>query len=571
MKLRVLKLLLLLLMVLGFSAYLSYGAWQAPSRPLVSSFNTSFWDVPPAFPPLDAEVAYIGENTVDGVPLEQYNITFNSHYFNGSIITIHAVVVKPSAESQGLPGILVMHGTGGSYSQMLPFGLQVASKGYAVMMMDSPGCGQSTGPGSSPENTVNFSEGPYSAYYYHNVLAASRAITVLSSLPYVNGSAIAASGASMGGVTTFILAAVDDRVRAAIPVVASGYFDEIAQEGSLANFIIPQGVKASDPEALDLIRYFDCRAYAQQLEVPTLMLVGTNDEFFFLEAVNKTYSLIPSEKAIALAPNHGHFSVADGWISSAVAWLDQNLKGRGELPTPPTPTAEVINFYTGLRVVTEGGQPLPANTTVFYRYGLPGSPWVESPGGFIPLLPLPNDVQYFIAVKEGGSIASTSQVFDARAQSSLFAVALLFIIALAILLAFNWRDDLRELISSDRTSFILFAGSLLIWLVAAYATSAPWIEFAGRSSVSLLELWDRYALHLPSFYLVFAALLAALAGYAVRMWAGGIILAAVALPAYYYLATLLPQAIVISWGAYLLGACVGASLVVPAVLKIVRG
>jgi cephalosporin-C deacetylase-like acetyl esterase len=574
-KLVVLEVIALILIAMSFFSYLSYGGWNTAPTPLVTEFNTSFWNLDTInYPPLNTSLSYIGNRTVGETTIDTYDVFFNSHTFNGSTIRIHAVLLIPPGTD--LPAILLLHGTGGSAEDMLPIGLESASRGYAVFAMDSPGCGNSTGPTSSPENTVNFEDGPYSAYYYQNVVAASRAITVLTTLPFVNGSSIAVCGASMGGVTTFILSAVDSRLKVAIPVVASGYFDDVAQRGSFANFIVPSSMNITDPDGLALIRYFDCRAYAANLSIPTLMLIGTHDEFFFLDAVNKTYALIPSDKALNLAPNHGH-SLADGWLNSANIWLDHYLKGQPpSLPVVSVPTAALINFYTSVKVDVS---PSPGNytTSVFYRYGLPGSFWTEislDKGETIPLLPLPTTMQYFLAVKANDTTVSTSPVYQIQTTSSYFYMIALFLLAFGLLLMINWRSELWAHISSDNVKSMLFAFGIIFWIIAAFSLALPWLNIPGKTSVSLLQMWDNYAIHLPTINILFVALLVALAGYAIRMWIGGILLLVPAVVIYYYIATFIiwsGGAFVFAWGAYLFAVLLGASLLIPAVVKIIRG
>jgi cephalosporin-C deacetylase-like acetyl esterase len=574
-KLVVVEIAALILIAMSFFAYLSYGSWNTTPPPLVTEFNTSFWNLDTInYPPLNTTLSYIGNRTVGGTTIDMYDVFFNSHVFNGSTIRIHAVLLRPPGTD--LSTVLLLHGTGGSAEDMLPYGLELASRGYAVTAMDSPGCGNSTGPASSPENIVNFKDGPYSAYYYQNVVAASRAITVLTTLSYVNGSSIAVSGASMGGVATFILSAVDSRVKVAIPIVASGYFDDIVQRGSLASLIVPSSMNIINPDGLALIKYFDCRAYAARLNVPTLMLIGTNDEYFFLDAVNKTYALIQSDKAINLAPNHGH-SLAVGWLDSAEVWLDHYLKGQPQsLPVPSVQMAALINFYTSVKV-NASTSSRNYTTSVFYRYSLPGSLWSEinlDKGENIPLPPLPTTVQYFLAVKANGTSLSTSPVYQVQATSSYFFVTFLFILVLGLLLAINWRTELWASIRSDNLKSTLFTLSIIIWIVAAISLALPWIDIPGKASVSLIQMWDNYSIHLPTINIIFLALLVALAGYAIRIWIGGIILLVPAVLLYYYLLTFsveLGNAFIFTWGAYLFGICVGLSLLIPALLKIVRG
>lgn len=567
----VLKVLLLVLVGVLFSSFIASDTWHPSHKSLVETFNATFWESGIEYPPLEMNVSYIGNSTVGEVVLDVYDVFFNSHVFNDTMIRIHAMILRPPGES--LPTVLLLHGTGGSYLQLLPYGRALSSHGYVVVLMDSPGCGLSSGPTSSPENTVDFSDGPYSAYYYHNVIAARRAITMISVLPYVNPDAIAVSGASMGGVATYLVAATDNRVKAAIPVVASGYFDEIVMGGSFANFIVPPEITLNDQAGIDLIKYFDCRAYAASLSVPTLLLIGTHDEFFFIEAVNKTYSIIPCDKAINLAPNTGHAMPDNRWLVSSVIWLDHYLKGSNEtLPSAPIPSAEPVNFYTSIRVSVPGAE----NVSVFYRDGLPGSLWVEqdlSKGDLLPMPLFPTTVSYFIGLKSNGTVVSTSPVYQIWVVPSAFVISVAFLVGVILVLFINWREEVLG-VELDALGLFLFIAGLVIWVVAAFATSLPWIDFTGRTSVSLLQLWDRYALHFPPFALLLLGLFGSLLAFASRIWLGGLALLLTFGWVYYYLiplTSLSASVVSLGFGAYLVGMCIAASFLIPAILKIVRG
>jgi cephalosporin-C deacetylase-like acetyl esterase len=570
----------IILIATAFFSYISLsGGWYSAPQPIVTTFNTTFWDLNQNYPPLNLTSSYRGNSTIGGNLLAIDDIWFDSHFYNnGSIVRIHSIFVEPytpnAPPTAKIPGVLLLHGTNGSAEEMLGYGEQLASNGYAVLAMDSPGCGNSTGPKCTDANNVDFSNGPYSSYYYQNVIAASRAITVLAQLNDVNGSAIAVTGASMGGVTTFLISAIDNRVKVAIPVVAAGYFDDIIQEGSFANFVIPLNVSTSDPRVKDFGMYFDCRAYAEELKVPTLMLIGTNDEFFFLEAVNKTYSIIPSEKALNLIPNLGH-AFAEDWINSTVLWLDHYLKGTGQtLPTQAVPSAEVINFYTAVNVSV-----LLSNnysTSLFYRYSIPGALWAEvnlSQGENVPLLPIPTNIEYYTATEVNGTILSTSPVYQIQATSSYFFLLVIFLVLVIIVLAANLRADISAYISSDVRGSILFALGIIIWFVAAMSITLPWVEIPGRATMSLMQLWDRYAVDMLPVYVLFIGLLIALAGFAIRMWIGGLVLAVTAIGLYLWLTPLVNVSggyFIFAWGAFVMGACFAIALVIPALIKIVR-
>jgi dienelactone hydrolase len=458
---------------------------------------------------------------------------------------------------------------------MLDYARIWASKGYVALAMDSPGCGNSSGPICSGANIMNFSDGPYSSYYYHNVIAASRALTVMASLPFVNGSAMGASGASMGGLTTFLLSAVDGRVKAGAPVVAAGYLDESMMRGSLINFIIPKEISINDPKVKEFVSYFDPRGYAANMTVPTLMLVGTHDEFFFLDSVNKTFGLLATPKGLDLAPNQGH-SFAQGWVESASIWFDHYLRGSNiTLPVAPRAIVDPVFLSSALSISLSPTSLADYTYVLYYRYTLPGSLWTEiNPGAgqTIPLLPLTSNVEYYVGVKSGGSLVSTSPVYAVPATSSFFWIIVIFLILLLVILGSNWREEIWAYVASDIRGTILFAIGVALWLVAAYSLTLPWLGITGKASLSLMQFWDAYAIHLPIFWIVIVGMVVALFAYLARMWIGGIALVVMAIFLYLQLASVfaLIGGVEFSLGMYIFGICAAISLLIPALMKILR-
>jgi hypothetical protein len=221
--------------------------------------------------------------------------------------------------------------------------------------------------------------------------------------------------------------------------------------------------------------------------------------------------------------------------------------------------------------------------SLFYRYSIPGTSWSESAvninnsttltgNGIIALPPVPTNVDYFLALKSNGTVISTTPVYQVPAVSSLFAIIIIFLVLVGLILAYNWRSEIGAYASSDMRGASLFVMSLIIWIIAAFSLTLPWIDIPGKASLNLLQIWDLYSLSLPTVLVLFSLLFLGLVGYAIRMWLGGLVLILDAAIAYIALASLnLPTPLLFTWGAYLYGACIAVSLLIPALIKVVRG
>ena len=126
------------------------------------------------------------------------------------------------------------------------------------------------------------------------------------------------TGASKRGWTTWLSAAIDDkRVKAIAPMVIDmlnmpatldyqlktygAYSEQIEDYVKLE---IPQ--TANTPQGNAITKMVDPYSYRAKLTVPKLIFIGTNDEYWTVDAIKHYYSQIPGKNMIHYVPNAGH-------------------------------------------------------------------------------------------------------------------------------------------------------------------------------------------------------------------------------------------------------------------------
>jgi PhoPQ-activated pathogenicity-related protein len=125
------------------------------------------------------------------------------------------------------------------------------------------------------------------------------------------------TGGSKRGWTTWLTAAVDGRVTAIAPMVIDtlnmskqmalqrlsfgGYSEEI-QDYTSRN--LPE--RMAEPGAKRLLDIVDPYAYLARLAMPKLIVLGTNDRYWPVDAVKLYFGDLPGEKHIHYVPNKGH-------------------------------------------------------------------------------------------------------------------------------------------------------------------------------------------------------------------------------------------------------------------------
>jgi PhoPQ-activated pathogenicity-related protein len=125
------------------------------------------------------------------------------------------------------------------------------------------------------------------------------------------------TGMSKRGWTTWLSAAVDNRVEAIAPMVYDnlnlpaqmrhqietwGAFSEAIRDYTARN--LPQLVQTEAGQTL--ARMVDPYAYLARITVPTLIILGTNDVYWPLDALNLYYHALVGKTYILYVPNAGH-------------------------------------------------------------------------------------------------------------------------------------------------------------------------------------------------------------------------------------------------------------------------
>ncbi len=290
-------------------------------------------------------LTYAGES-YQGHPTEVFA-------FYASPITLGEA--KPGAK---FPGVVLVHGGGGT--AFADWVYLWAKRGYAAIAMDmagarppdpvfDPNSGAPVGhllaakvhtrlPNGGPDqgNTEKFESIGGAAndqWPFHAAASVIRAHTLLRSFPEVDAERTAVTGISWGGYTTCLVASLDDRFKAAVPVYGCGFLHEgeSVQKVSIDKLgeLTAKWVKEYDPGSL-LPR---CR-------VPILFVNGTNDIHYPLDSYMKSFNIVPGEKQLRIQINmpHGH---PPGWAPKEIGiFIDSKCHGGQPLPIPGKPVID---------------------------------------------------------------------------------------------------------------------------------------------------------------------------------------------------------------------------------------
>ncbi|HEY5646368.1 MAG TPA: alpha/beta fold hydrolase [Pseudomonadales bacterium] len=250
--------------------------------------------------PLDAKG--VGVLRQNGVTWEK--VSFKS-FHDGLVPAILAV-----PEGHGpFPVVLLLHGIAGNKRQWLSdaftHGGEVSAgllaSGYAVMALDAQYHGERAVYNDflDPGEMV-FRRGwgmRYAHLMTQTVVDYRRAIDYLATRDDIDTSRVGILGYSMGGHMTFILGAVEPRVKAVVACVVPA---------------TPGMPMAASQFARDLGA------------APLLLLMGRQDRFYTVDQAEALFARVPGERKTLRLYDSGH-SLPEAYVSEAVAWLRANL------------------------------------------------------------------------------------------------------------------------------------------------------------------------------------------------------------------------------------------------------
>ena len=267
---------------------------------------------------------------------------------NGAGATVPGYVFLPKGVSGKAPAILYCHWHGGQYdigkdellrtnAVPVPPGPALAKRGYVVLAVDAYCFGERNGQGPGGP-TEKGSGGELTASKFN--LWAGRtlwgmilrddlmALDYLASRKEVDASRIGVTGISMGATRAWWLMALDERLRAGVPVACMTRYTDLIRTGMLK----AHGIYYFVP---GMLNHFDSEA-VMALAAPRPMLFMTGDQDFGspiagirkLEAkLRPAYGLYRAEANFenVVYPGLGHVYLPEMW-ERTLAWMDRHVR-----------------------------------------------------------------------------------------------------------------------------------------------------------------------------------------------------------------------------------------------------
>lgn len=250
------------------------------------------------------------------------------------------------------PGVVLIHGGGGT--AFAEWTWLWAKRGYAAIAMDLAGSRPidpvydeaglpDPNQASKPETRTRLPNGGPNQNHvekfdsiggevsddwpYHAVANVVRAHSLLRTFPEVLADRTAVTGISWGGYTTCLVASVDNRFKAAVPVYGCGYLFE-------GESVQKPSIDKLGDRRNEWIETYDPSSLLVHCRVPILFVNGTNDVHYPLDSYQKSFDVVPGRKQMRIEVNMAHSHPA-GWAPKEIGlFIDSHCRDGKPLPVP---------------------------------------------------------------------------------------------------------------------------------------------------------------------------------------------------------------------------------------------
>jgi cephalosporin-C deacetylase-like acetyl esterase len=297
------------------------------------------------------------------------SLFYEGEKYNGKPTRVFAYYATPRTLGIAMknvkhPGIVLVHGGGGTAFR--EWAELWAKQGYAAIAMDLAGHRPIEGKNAHDRNNrTRLEDGgpnqgddekfgsvmkePGEQWPYHAVANVIRAHSLVRSFEEVDPEKTAVTGISWGGYLTCIVAGVDNRFKAAVPVYGCGHLQENSAWVDRLN-------KMPAEQRDRWTQLWDPQQYLPSVSMPILFVNGTNDFAYPLDSYMKSYDDVRGDKQLRVTVNmpHGHPA---GWEPKEIAlFLHQSFEKTNYLPRLGEPKLEGKE----IKLSVEGPKPVAA-------------------------------------------------------------------------------------------------------------------------------------------------------------------------------------------------------------------
>ena len=234
---------------------------------------------------------------------------------------IHAKLVRSTNSTRPHPAVLKFHGysgNAGNWSELLPY----AALGFTIAALDCRGQGGlSEDIGGVKGNTLHGHiirglDGPADKLLFRQIfLDTAQLAALVMGMPDVDPGRVGAFGGSQGGGLTLACAALEPRIKKAVPIypflsdyrrvwemdLAKNAYSELQEY--FRNF---DPLHQRETEVFTKLGYIDVQHHCPRIKAEIMMPIGLMDTICPPSTQFAAYNKIKSKKSLLLYPDFGH-------------------------------------------------------------------------------------------------------------------------------------------------------------------------------------------------------------------------------------------------------------------------
>lgn len=292
-------------------------------------------DVKPGVWPIARLKSEVPKFRVEDEAAKIQSLIYEGETIGGKPTEVFAFYASPktlgtATGDEKFPGIVLIHGGGGT--AFADWVWMWAERGYAAIAMDLGGhrppapeydAAENLKPhlGHKRESRIRLAKGGVAAgrpqkfdsigggieddWPFHAVANVMRAHTLIRSFPDVDAQRTAVTGISWGGYTTCLVASLDDRFKAAVPVYGCGFLHE-------GESVQKPAIDSLGDRRDEWIAAYDPGSHLGKCTVPTFWVNGTHDNHYVLDSYAKSYAKVQGPRTLRIEPRMKH-SHGAGW------------------------------------------------------------------------------------------------------------------------------------------------------------------------------------------------------------------------------------------------------------------
>lgn len=391
----------------------------------------------PDFKQLPPRVKIISEKKHDGIITSE--LTFTGAQFNGEPSLIRGIYSRPEKPGK-YPGVLQLHGAG--FQKLIPkMSDYYAKNGYACLSIDWAGIGNQGGKGSKFKSLGKMATqvageksklnlpvykivDPKVDSIVNGVRFALRSFMFLKSRPEVDTDKLCLSGMSAGAHLSLLILGQEPSIKVAAVKYGTAFIRDMP--GYFGGYFGPVSL-CPRTEQDYWLSAFDPKYDLPNYKSNILLLSGSDDFYFWMPVVLKTFREIPTAKHLIMYPNDNHGHVWDETVPlhyfktvlaknpafPEIGQLKVIKKGKSLL------LSMKVNHSSKLEKVQFVYKTMPKKTFWFQKNRrVPGAnvAWTvlsasQSNGEWVATVPAPQNDEQFIAYgfaedKSGGQVSS---------------------------------------------------------------------------------------------------------------------------------------------------------------------